>query len=138
MPGFRARSVPRTGPAADAIGRAQALQHCIRFIECALPAIAILHRQRPVEHDRVQSRIGVRPRNGPLDEQRPCKCKHERDEQQNAQRQQQPIAQRALRRSLRLAGLDEHQRRERMLRGICARDTVQPDRNADREQAEQE
>ena len=28
-----------------------------------------------------------------LGEQRPCKCQHERDEEQNAQRQQQPVAQ---------------------------------------------
>ena len=40
--------------------------------------------------------------------------------------------------ALRLARLDEHQRRERMLRRIRARHPVQPDRDTDRQQTEQE
>ena len=121
-----------------AIRRAQVAQNRFGLIERALPAIAVLHRQRRVEHDRMQPRVRVRARHDALGEQRPGEREHQRDEQQNAQRQQQPVAQRPLGGALRLARLEEHQRRERMLRRIRARHAVQPDRHADREQAEQE
>ena len=121
-----------------AIRRAQVFQNGFRLVERALPALAVPHRQRLVEHDRVQSRVRVHARYGALGEQRPRECEHERDEEQNAQRQQQPVAQRPFGGALRLARLDEHQRRERMLRRIRARHPVQPDRDTDRQQAEQE
>ncbi|MCY3730048.1 MAG: hypothetical protein OXF98_01795 [Rhodospirillaceae bacterium] len=128
---------PPGGDDLSYVAGAETVDDRVGEILCAIPARPVAHRGREIHDDHVQPG-GLRHEILNLSLQRqPRKREGQQHQHADPQRKQQQVLQFLGQHAPRLARLQEHDRAEGLTIRILRGQPVQPDRNPDRQQAEQ-